>query len=82
MQLARYEPPSRNGFGMSLLAPTCPGGSCQWYNQGQDFQFFHILYIFNLYDFICDMSIREAAKLAAQRSPKLKKDARNPRSQP
>lgn len=31
---AMYEPPSRNGFGMSLLAPTCPGGSCQWYNQG------------------------------------------------
>eukprot|EP00435_Cladocopium_sp_Y103_P008307 s109_g2.t1 len=31
---AMYEPPARNGFGMTLLAPTCPGGSCQWYNQG------------------------------------------------
>lgn len=31
---AMYEPPARNGFGMSLLASTCPGGSCQWYNQG------------------------------------------------
>lgn len=29
-----YEPPSRNSQGMSLLAPTCPGGACQWYNQG------------------------------------------------
>ena len=34
MEPLRYEPPARNGFGMSLLAPTCPGGSCQWYNQG------------------------------------------------
>mmetsp|Transcript_36365 Transcript_36365/g.67687 ORF Transcript_36365/g.67687 Transcript_36365/m.67687 type:complete len:507 (+) Transcript_36365:60-1580(+) len=31
---AMYEPPTRNSAGMSLLSPTCPGGSCQWYNQG------------------------------------------------
>jgi len=29
-----YEPPSRNSAGLSLLSPTCPGGSCQWYSQG------------------------------------------------
>jgi len=29
-----YEPPSRNSGGMSLLAPTCAGGACQWYSQG------------------------------------------------
>eukprot|EP00439_Symbiodinium_sp_Y106_P053926 s1933_g7.t1 len=31
---AMYEPPSRNSAGLSLLSPTCPGGSCQWYSQG------------------------------------------------
>ena len=35
LALLRYEPPSRNGQGMSLLAPTCAGGACQWYNQGR-----------------------------------------------
>ena len=29
-----YEPPARNSLGMSLLAPTCSGGACQWYSQG------------------------------------------------
>lgn len=29
-----FEPPSRNSGGMSLLAPTCAGGACQWYSQG------------------------------------------------
>merc|ERR1719502_1185050 len=29
-----YEPPARAAGGMSLLLPTCAGGSCLWFNQG------------------------------------------------
>lgn len=34
VRAVRYEPPTRNSQGMSLLSPTCPGGACQYYNQG------------------------------------------------